>query len=264
MTEMAQALGPEALLRIARNKQLRAVMAASDLGALRRRMQFQQSYAGARGRLSYHPIRGLKLSALPALAYTPTRDLAVYLSSPLEGRAEQGRIAAGTDCRVRETAHPSLVQIQVGSEPSGYAFGRYLKQKAGYAGWIQLEMDAPLFTHAPVLEDLEEGRIQSLALKKLLSESIRANPLEPEAWIRDRGEGTVLFRFYHKKAAGLEPFYLILPKRIPLARYRMQPSQFPAWPLLVELALSVALGEDFDWQNVEQASAALSELLGLC
>lgn len=256
-------VGSEALKSAGRNRHLRALMAGSELGQLRRRLEHQQAYSAARGRLNCPSAKVPRLQASPAQVFTPARVLTLYSQSPLKGSADLIKIEAQTLCLAETTEHPSLLAIRALEKPEleGFAFARYLKQRCGLAGMISLEPESPLFTQLPGPDDLTEDRISHPVLRQVLTQLLKENPAAPEEWLRDRGDGSVIFRLYKARYAGPEAHYLRLPKRISWQKFRRQPARFPAWPLLLESALQAELGLDFILQKNPPSPEQLRYLL---
>jgi len=251
LEQQAMQVGSETLRAAARNRHLRALVAGSELGQLRRRLEHQQTYSAARGRLNCPSAKQPALQTGPLQVFVPGRVLTLYSESPLTGCAELLKIEAGTTCLATATEHPSLLAISVPDNPAlkGFAFARYLKQRFGLAGMIALEAESPLFTQLPCPDDLGDDRISHPVLKQVLLQLLKENPAAPEEWLRDRGDGSVIFRLFKTRYAGPEAHYLRLPKQISWQKFRRQPARFPAWPLLLESALQVELGLDFSLQK---------------
>lgn len=262
LEQHARQTGSEALNSAARNRHLRALVAGSELGQWRRRLEHQQAYSAARGRLQCPSVKVPALSACPAQLFTPVRTLTLYAQSPLLGCAELLKIEAGTPCLAETTDHPAILAIRSLSAPErkGFAFARYLKQRFGLAGWIGLELESPLFTQLPSPEDLEDERISHPQLKLVLKALLREDPAAPETWLRDRGDGSVLVRLFQKRLSGPEAYFLRVPKRISWQKFRRQPARFPAWPLVLEMALQMELGLDF----IQAQALFAPEQLRLC
>jgi hypothetical protein len=246
LERQAQILGSEGLLTTSRNRQLRSLVAGSELGAMRRRMEHLQTYSAARGRLNCPAAKLPALSNLAQLFY-PARNIRLYSSSPLHGAAELLQLEAGVACLVTATEHPSIICLKILENPEkiGYTFARQLKQRCGFAGWIELELETPLFIQIPNKTDLSDERMTTPILIKVLTQILALSPQAPEDWMRDRGDGSVVFRFFRSRLAGPDAFYLRLPKRISWQKFRRQDARFPAWPLLLESAVQTALGDAF-------------------
>jgi len=263
LEQQALQVGSDALNAAARNRHLRALVAGSELGQWRRRLEHQQTYSAARGRLNCPSAKQPPLQARPLQVFVPGRVLTLYSQSPLAGCAELLKIEAGTTCLATATEHPSLLAISVPDNPTlkGFAFARYLKQRFGLAGMISLEAESPLFTQLPGLEDLADDRISHPILKQVLGQLLKETPAAPEEWLRDRGDGSVIFRLFKSRFAGPEAQYLRLPKQISWQKFRRQPARFPAWPLLLESALQVELGLEFILQTTAPTPEKLRFLL---